>query len=249
LDLGLAGKVGVVTGGASGIGLQILRQLVGEGMSVVALDVNADACAQLRASAAASKEPIRVVTADVGTPEGASAAIDTAVAEFGRLDLVCNNAAKVVRGKIEDFDLATWREMFRVNVDGTMLCSKLALPHLRRQGGGAIVNIASISGLAPYIAGGAYSATKAAIIMLTKVLALEAGPDGIRVNCICPGTIRHRLRGNEHIPPEGIPVGRRGRTDDVAQMVAYLASDAAGFVNGSVLVIDGGETAGRKQLA
>jgi NAD(P)-dependent dehydrogenase (short-subunit alcohol dehydrogenase family) len=145
--------------------------------------------------------------------------------------------------EIADHALETWRETFRVNVDGTMLCSQKALPHMKRQGGGAIVNIGSISGHSPYAGGGAYATSKAAIAMLTRVLALEAGPHGIRVNCIAPGSIRHQ-DGDGEVPPS-IPIGRNGTLDDVAQLVSYLASDAAGYVNGAVITLDGGATAGR----
>jgi NAD(P)-dependent dehydrogenase (short-subunit alcohol dehydrogenase family) len=123
---------------------------------------------------------------------------------YGRLDLLCNNAAVHPLEFVEEHALETWSETFRVNVDGTMLCSQLALPHMKRQKSGTIVNIGSISGLVPYAGGSAYAASKAAIIMLTKVLALEAGPHGVRVNCICPGSIRTQVSPGEQI--EEIPL-------------------------------------------
>jgi 3-oxoacyl-[acyl-carrier protein] reductase len=189
---------------------------------------------------------IRVIVGDIGTPEGAALAIDTAVAEFGRLDLLCNNAAVHPLESIEEHDLESWRETFRVNVDGTMLCSQRALPHMKAAGGGTIVNMGSIAGQVPYATGAAYAASKAAIATLTKTLALEAGPFGVTVNCICPGAIRHRAGdAADTAPPAHIPVGRHGRIADVASMVTYLASEAAGYVTGSVIVLDGGATAGR----
>jgi NAD(P)-dependent dehydrogenase (short-subunit alcohol dehydrogenase family) len=232
-----------VTGAASGIGLGIARHLAAEGMAVVVVDRDQNACVKAREALSAFRDRIRVITADIGTPAGAQMAIDTAVEDFGRIDVLCNNAAVHPMEEIADHALETWRETFRVNVDGTMLCSQKALPHMKRQGGGAIVNIGSISGHSPYAGGGAYATSKAAIAMLTRVLALEAGPHGIRVNCIAPGSIRHQ-EGDGEVPPS-IPIGRNGRLDDVAQLVSYLASDAAGYMNGAVITLDGGATAGR----
>jgi len=217
-------------------------------MAVVAVDWDAAACARETTSTPAG-DAVRFLTGDVGTPEGARLGIDAAVDAFGRLDLLCNNAAVHPHEEIAEHALASWRETFRVNVDGTMLCTQFALPHMRRQGGGAIVNMGSISGLVPYAGGGAYAASKAAIAMITKVTALEAGPFGVRVNCICAGSIQHRAADvAEERPPAHIPIGRFGRPDDVAQLVSYLASDAATYLTGSVIVLDGGATAGRARV-
>jgi len=239
-----AQRVAVVTGGANAIGLEIVRRLADEGTAVVAVDWDATACAR-ESAATAPGAKVRFLTGDVGTEAGARLGIDAAIADFGRLDLLCNNAALHPLEGIEEHTLESWRETFRVNVDGTMLCSKFALPHMRRQGGGAIVNMGSISALVPYARGGAYAASKAAIATLTKVLALETGPYGVRVNCICAGSILPDGVAEELAVPVHIPIGRFGRTDDVAQLVSYLASDAASYITGSVIVLDGGATAGR----
>jgi NAD(P)-dependent dehydrogenase (short-subunit alcohol dehydrogenase family) len=239
-----AQKVAVVTGGASGIGLGIVRHLLNEGMAVVALDRDETACKTAQQECGSAE--VRFVTGDVGTPEGAAHAIDTAIESFGRLDLLCNNAAVHPLETIEEHDLDTWRETFRINVDGALLCSQKALPHMKAAGGGTIVNIGSIAGSVPYATGAAYAASKAALTMLTRVLALEAGPFDITVNCISPGAIRHRAADvTDTAPPAHIPIGRHGRPEDVAQMVSYLASDAAGYINGTVITLDGGATAGR----
>ncbi len=235
----------MVTGGAAGIGLGIARHLLDRGTSVVVADSDEAACAKLRD---ASNDRLHVVTADVGTEEGAGKAIDAAVSVFGGVDLLCNNAGVHPIATVQELDLAAWRETFRVNVDATLLCSKRALPVMEVAGVGAIVNIASISGLVPYQGGAAYASSKAALIMLTKVLALEAGPLGVTVNCICPGSIRSDEGAVASDPvPAHIPVGRRGTPDDVAHMVSYLASPEAGYVNGAVFVLDGGATVGRSR--
>src|SRR5690349_14435825 len=215
-------------------------------MAVVAVDRDESACATARQALSSFGDAVRVVAGDIGSPDGAQLAIDTAVKTFGRLDLLCNNAAVHPMEKIADHRLETWRETMRVNIDGTMLCSQKAMPHMERQGGGAIVNIGSVSGHAPYVGGGAYAVSKAAIAMLTRVLALEAGPLGITVDCIAPGSIQHRpAQLANPSPPSNIPVGRHGNLDDVAHLVSYLASDAAGYMNGAMITLDGGATAGR----
>jgi NAD(P)-dependent dehydrogenase (short-subunit alcohol dehydrogenase family) len=239
----------VVTGGAAGIGLEIVRHLAETGMAVLAADRDGDACARARENLAAYQDRVRLVVADIGTPEGAAAAVDGAAQAFGRLDLLCNNAAAHPFEMIEAHDLATWRETFRVNVDGTMLCSQAAMVHMRRQGGGSIVNIGSISGILSYAGGSAYAASKAAVAMLTKTLALEAGPHNIRVNCICPGTIRHRSAGGGEEKPAHIPLGRAGTAADVAHLVSFLASDAASYMSGAIIALDGGATAGRARVS
>src|ERR1700677_2576302 len=149
-------RVAVVTGGANNIGLEIVRRLSSDGMAVVSVDWDAAA----GAAAASSFAPggnVRFLTGDIGTPEGAQLGIDAAIATFGRLDVLCNNAALHPLEGIEEHALTSWRETFRVNVDGTMLCTKFALPHMRRLGGGSIVNMGSVSGLVPYALGSAYA--------------------------------------------------------------------------------------------
>jgi NAD(P)-dependent dehydrogenase (short-subunit alcohol dehydrogenase family) len=242
-------RAAVVTGGAAGIGLEIVRHLAGEGMYVVAIDRDSNACARAQRSLAMGEDRVQIITGDIGTPYGARMAIETSIDTYGRLDLLCNNAAVHPLELIEEHKFETWSETFRVNVDGTMLCSRLALPHMKRQRSGAIVNIGSISGLVPYARGGAYAASKAAIMMLTKVLALEAGPYGVTVNCICPGSIRTQVSPTESVEelPAHIPIGRYGKPADVAQLVSYLASEAASYMTGSVIVLDGGATAGRNR--
>lgn len=240
--------VAVVTGGASGIGLGIVRHLIEEGWAVIAVDRSESACLEVRKTLASAADRTRIVVGDVSTPAGAHLGVNMAVDAFGRIDLLCNNAAVHPLETIDEHSLDSWRETFQVNVDGTMLCSQAALRHMKRQKKGVIVNMGSISGSMPYAGGGAYAASKAAIAQLTKVLALEAGPFGINVNCIEPGTIRHRP-GSAGESAAHIPIGRAGTVSDVANLVSYLASDAAGYMTGSVITLDGGATAGRVRTA
>lgn len=238
--------VALVTGGASGIGLGIARRLAEHGMAVVAADWSAAACTSAVTSLDEYQDRTVVVEADIGTEAGAAETIKTAISQFGRLDLVCNNAAIHPMATIEGMELAVWNEAFRVNVSGAFLCSKLALPHMKEQGAGTIVNIGSVSGVSPYVGGGAYAVTKAALAMLTRVLALEAGPFGVTANCICPGSIQHRTESRGSAAH--IPVGRAGTIDDVASLVIYLASAEARYMTGATLVLDGGATAGRQRF-
>lgn len=238
-------RVAIVTGGASGIGFSIVQHLARGGTHVIAVDRDKGACESARNRFLEAAEPVEMVVADIGTEHGAAIAIAAAMDRFGRIDILCNNAAVHPLALIEEHDLKSWQETFRVNVDGTMLCSRTALPHMKKQEGGAIVNIGSVSGISPYSGGGAYAASKAAVAMLTRVLALEAGPYGITVNCIAPGAIRHNPPAPHEAPPKHIPVGRTGTPDDVAHLVSYLASSAARYLNGAVIVLDGGATTGR----
>ena len=146
---------------------------------------------------------------------------------------------------LETHKLDTWRETFRVNVDGTMLCCRAAIHAMRQRGYGTIVNIGSVSGVLPYATGAAYAASKAAVAMLTRALSLEVGRYGITVNCIAPGSIRHRAGGDPEAEAPNIPMGYHGRPSDVAEMVAFLASNAGRYITGATLVLDGGATTGR----
>jgi NAD(P)-dependent dehydrogenase (short-subunit alcohol dehydrogenase family) len=235
----------VVTGGASGIGLGIVRHFLTIGGSVVAVDRDAEACASAQTVLAEFGDRVRIVEADIGSEQGAVLAVDAALQAFGSLDLLCNNAAYHPLETIEAHKLDTWRETFRVNVDGTMLCCRAAIPAMRQQGYGTIVNIGSVSGVSPYATGAAYAASKAAVAMLTRALALEVGRYGITVNCIAPGSIRHRAAADPDAEAPNIPLGYHGKSSDVAEMVAFLASNAGRYITGATLVLDGGATTGR----
>ena len=241
----LAGKVAVVTGGASGIGLAMATKFAAEGMKVVLADIERPVLVAAGEELSAAGADVLIVPTDVSMAGEVAALAATTLEHFGDVHLVCNNAAIHPMATIAEMDLAVWNEAFRVNVSGAFLCSKLALPHMKEQGAGTIVNIGSVSGVSPYVGGGAYAVTKAALAMLTRVLALEAGPFGVTANCICPGSIQHRTERPGSA--SHIPVGRAGTIDDVASLVIYLASAEARYMTGATLVLDGGATAGRQR--
>ena len=234
-------RAAIVTGGAAGIGLGIVRRLLDDGMHVLAADRNPDACDAARRLF--EGRLAHVMEADVTIEKQTNGVIEEACARFGGVDLLCNNAGVRHISPLADISLDDWRESFRVNVDAALLGARAVLPAMREQGGGVIVNIGSISGVAPYAGGGAYAASKAALAMLTRVLAMEFGPLGIRVNCIAPGSIDRE--GTGELSSSHIPIGRTGVPGDVASLVSYLASDDASYLNGAVIVLDGGATAGR----
>ena len=234
-------RAAIVTGGAAGIGLGIVQRLLDDGMNVLAADRNPDACDAARRLF--EGRLAHVMEADVAIEKQTNGVIEEACARFGGVDLLCNNAGVRHISPLADISLDDWRESFRVNVDAALLGARAVQPAMREQGGGVIVNIGSISGVAPYAEGGAYAASKAALAMLTKVLAMEFGPLGIRVNCIAPGSIDRE--GTGELSSSHIPIGRTGVPGDVASLVSYLASDDASYLNGAVIVLDGGATAGR----
>lgn len=237
--LDLSGRVALVTGASGGIGEGIARRLAEAGARVV---VHAH---RHRADADAVAAAIDglVVEGDVEADAGRLCA--EAVAACGRLDAVVNNAALQPVSGLVEMDPIELADVLRVNVAGVVRMTQAAVPHLRRVGGGSVVNIASIEGLQPAVGHSHYVASKAAVLAHTRAAALELGRDGIRVNAVAPGLI-HR-DGLEEAWPEGVarwhaavPLGRLGRPDDVADAVLFLASSAARWVTGATLVVDGG---------
>jgi 3(or 17)beta-hydroxysteroid dehydrogenase len=243
-------KVALVTGAASGIGAACARRLFREGAKVALTDVAADAG---RALACELGPGALFLEHDVCDPAAWGRAIDAVLVDFGGLDVLVNNAGIVRNGSVEEQDLETWRAVMAVNADAVFLGCKAAVAAMKGRGGGSIVNISSIHGImaAPYEA--AYSASKGAVRLLTKSVALHCAQAGYRIRCnsVHPGYIETPLVEAglaASADPQALraaieahhPVGRLGRPDDVAHAVLFLASDESEFVTGSELVVDGG---------
>jgi meso-butanediol dehydrogenase / (S,S)-butanediol dehydrogenase / diacetyl reductase len=235
------GRRALVTGAGSGIGEAVARALHAEGAEVVLADAAGD---RVRAVAGELGPPARATTLDVRDEEAVAAAVDDP-------DVLVNVAGVGSTTNAPDTPLEVWEHVFAVNARGTFLCCKHAIPGMVQRGGGAIVNIASVAGLVGLPNRAAYCASKGAVIALTRALAIDHVRQGVRVNAVCPGTVDspwvRRLVDEVGESLDALrarqPMGRLGSTEEVAQAVLYLASDAAAFITGTGLVIDGGLTA------
>jgi NAD(P)-dependent dehydrogenase (short-subunit alcohol dehydrogenase family) len=248
---GFDGRVAVVTGGASGIGRAAVLRLLEEGASVVAADYNeAAGAALLDEMTDGTDKRLRFVRADVAQEADVEAMVAAAVAEFGRLDIIINNAGVGgAFGPLTELHVDDWDWTFGVLVRGVFLGMKHASRVFQAQGdGGAIVNTASIAGLRAGGAPTAYSAAKAAVINLTRTGALELAEHRVRVNCICPGGINTPLLNQGFPGPVGQaldtiqPWPEHGKPEDIAAAMCFLAGDDARFITGEALVVDGGLT-------
>jgi len=247
----LDGQVAVITGAGSGIGAAAARAFAAAGARVVVSDVADAAGEAVVAEIAAAGGQAVYCRADVREAAQVEALMARAVAEFGTLSTVFNNAGIGTYGLVPDLDPAMWEQILAVNLSGVYLGCRAAIPHLRRARGGSIINTASISGLFGDYGMAAYNAAKGGVVNLTRTVALDHARDGIRANAICPGAIdtpllRQMLDALPAMEPafrEAIPLGRLGRPEEIADLAVFLASPAASYVTGAALVIDGGLTA------
>ena len=239
----LDGKVALVTGAARGIGEGIAVRLAAQGARVVVTDVDAAGAAAVAAKIGASAVSREL---DVRDRASFADAVGATLARFGSLDILVNNAALVIRRPFFEIDDAEWDDVLAVNLRGVFLGCQLAGAHMREQGGGRIVNLSSLAGQQGSAVNGVhYGASKAGILALTKSIARELAPFGVTVNVVAPSTIGGpQVDALEPAIRDGllrsIPVGRIGRIDEVATLVAYLASDEAGYVTGATFDINGG---------
>ena len=236
-----AQKTAIVTGAARGIGLATTKQFLAEGRRVAMIDRDAEA---LKAEAGALENVLPVVC-DVSQPEQVDAMIAEVAGAFGRIDALVNNAGVADFGPIEETSFERWRTVMATNLDGVFLCSQAAIPELRKTSG-AIVNIASISGLRASTLRVAYGTSKAGVIQLTQQQAAELGEYGIRANCVAPGPVRTKLAMAVHSQEiidayhDAIPLNRYGSEDEIASVIVFLCSDKASYVTGQTIASDGG---------
>jgi NAD(P)-dependent dehydrogenase (short-subunit alcohol dehydrogenase family) len=238
-------KVALVTGAARGIGLATARRFLAEGWRVALLDIEGEL---LKGAVADIADPDNTLalTCDVSDAAGVAAAIDAIGKRFGRLDALVNNAGIAVFTPIMETSDADWSRVMEVNLTGPFLCTKAAVPVMREQGGGAIVNITSISGLRASTLRSAYGTSKAGLAHLTKQLAVELASIGIRVNAVAPGPVETAMARAVHSPEiradyhDAIPLNRYGLEEELAEAIFFLCSDRSSYITGQVLAVDGG---------
>jgi len=237
-------KTVLITGAARGIGLEAARRFLQAGWRVAMLDIlEAELAAAARAFGTADALPI---PGDVSNPQQAPAAVAAAARAFGRLDALVNNAGLADFGPIERTDFEVWRSIMAVNLDGPFLMTQAAIPHLKASGGGAVVNVTSISGVRASTLRTAYGTSKAALAHLTRQQAAELGEFGIRVNGVAPGPVATAMSKKVHTPDiiaayhDAIPLNRYGSEAEIANAIRWLCSDEASYVTGQILAVDGG---------
>jgi NAD(P)-dependent dehydrogenase (short-subunit alcohol dehydrogenase family) len=251
----LAGKVAIITGGASGIGRATARLFAREGASVIVVDVSEPAGKKVEQEITSNGGTAMFEAADVTCATDCRRVAQRAKKISGRIDILFNNAGIIRRASILDTSEEQWDRVMSVNVKSIFLMSREVLPLMAQGGGGMIINTASGWGLTGGSKAAAYCASKGAVVLLTKAMAVDHGPQKIRVNCICPGdTDTAMLRKeaeqlgeqtNEFLAASARrPLGRVGTPEEIAQAALYLASDASSFVTGIALVVDGGGLAG-----
>ncbi|RJG03313.1 SDR family NAD(P)-dependent oxidoreductase [Noviherbaspirillum sedimenti] len=246
--LDLAGRVCVVTGGGRGIGEGTARELAANGASVAVLDRDGDAAARVADEIKRAGGRAISLAADVSRTDQIAAAAERVLQEFGPCQVLVNNAALVgYAGPLMDADLDQWDRMQAVNVKGALICTRTFGRQMIDAGrGGSIVNVASICGHTPLPQGGAYSVGKAGLLMLTRMLALELAEHRVRCNSVSPGLVRTSATESAYVDPEVsegrrrmVPAGRVADSVDLANVIAFLASDRAGYVNGQDILVDG----------
>ena len=245
----LEGKVAVITGAASGIGRAAVELFAEEGAVVLAADVQDDAGQALADELAARGRTCVFVHADVSKESDAAAMADLALSQYGRLDVLFNNAGiEGEQAPTADATIDNWERVIAINLTGVFLGLKHGIRAMLRNGGGSIINNASVAGLVGFPGIPAYSASKGGVIQLTRTAALEYAEQGIRVNCLCPGVIETPMVERfTHDNPDALaqltqlePVGRLGRPQEVAQLALFLGSDRSSFITGAIIPVDGG---------
>lgn len=250
----LDGKVALVTGGTRGIGEAIVRLFCREGATVAMCGRDAARGERVAADVTAAGGRVGFTKVDAGDEAEVAAWVEHVVETYGRIDAVVNNAGVAPAGSLEDLSLEVWERVMRINVTSMFLVTRACIPHLRAAGGGSIVNLGSTFGVVGANGSAVYAMTKAAAISLSKSLALELAPDGIRVNALCPGGTETPFlkdwfqetgdaEGTRAWLTEHHPIGRLGKPEEQAAAALFLTSDDASFVTGHAMLVDGGYTA------
>jgi NAD(P)-dependent dehydrogenase (short-subunit alcohol dehydrogenase family) len=251
----LQGQVAIVTGGGNGIGRATAELLAREGAGVALVDIDADAMETVKGNIEAAGGRALSIVADVSSEDDARRAVEATVEHFGGLNILFNNAGIIRRASVVDITIEDWDKVVAVNLRGVFLMSRIAIPHIVAGGGGAIVNTGSGWGLAGGGKAASYCATKAAVVNLTRAMAIDHADQNIRVNCLCPGDVdTNLLRGEgEQLGMDPAawlaesadrPMRRVGRPDEIAQAVLFLVSERSSYVTGTAMVVDGGGLAG-----
>jgi NAD(P)-dependent dehydrogenase (short-subunit alcohol dehydrogenase family) len=247
----VSNKVAIVTGGAKGIGLASAECLIRQGAEVMIVDWSEDAASAAAKSLAALSEGVDFVVADISRVADVEKAIRTTVDRFGGVDILVNNAGIQTFGDPVTTTEEVWDKTMNVNLKGHWLMSKFAIPEMLKRGKGSIVNVASVQGLASQRNVVAYSTSKHAMIGLTRSMAVDMASRNVRVNCVCPGTVNTPMVQSiieMDRDPEGLkkildkmhPLGRVAQPSEIGEVIAFLASDRASFMTGSIVVVDGG---------
>lgn len=250
----LTQRAAIITGAGSGIGRAMALLFAENGAYVLAADLNGTAAEETAELVRAAGGTCQAYTVDVVVPAQVQGLIEAAVAAYGRIDILCNNAGIGSTTDVVACEPDDWDRVMTVNVKSVYLGCKYAIPHMITQGGGVIINTASVAGLVGIVKRASYCASKGAVIALTKQVAIEYVEQGIRVNCVCPGTVDSPWVGRLLAQAENAaearaglearqPMGRLGKPEEIAAAALYLASDDAAFITGTELVIDGGWTA------
>ncbi len=254
----LSGRVALVTGAARGIGLAAARKLAQAGAKVLLSDIDADVLSEAVAALTAEGLTVAATICDVADQASIAAMVDKAAKDWGRIDIVVNNAAISDDTPVEELSDARWRQVLAINLDSVLNVTKAALPHLKQSPSGSIVNIASVQGIRGQPHAMAYATAKGGVINLTRCMAVDFGPFGIRANAVAPGYIDTRMAEQKLGTPHEhqtdwfqdiyfkygrMPLRRAGKVEDVAGPILFLAGDDSLYVTGAVLVVDGGFTA------
>lgn len=238
-------KTVIVTGAARGIGLATTVRFLADGWAVAMVDRDAEELGAAADRLGQSEAAVLPVIADVSDPVAVEGILPTVLGRFGSVDALVNNAGVADFGPIEETDFARWRRVMETNLDGVFLMTRAITPALK-QSRGAIVNIASISGLRASTLRVAYGTSKAAVIQLTRQQAVELGEHGIRANCVAPGPVRTKLSIAVHSPQiiaayhDAIPLNRYGSESEIAEVIHFLCSERASYVTGQIIAVDGG---------